>query len=431
MTSANPAGLTIGNNVTLTNVNIAGYNGTFVVTAIPTGTTFQFTAAAGLTPGSGGVAASDTFECGLVDQGAALIPNDSGKVLLAGGDVVTFLGESSNLSFIFDPSTQMFSKTTGSMVLPRELFPLVALDPSVVSGPLSGHMVAFGGVRANTSACVSPNIVATTLGNAEVFDPSSGTWSLIAGATAAITSTSESTNVVTVSSTTANPVGLTVGQGVTISGVTVISGVNNYNGTFVVTSIPTGSTFTYTAHNLTTSPSTAGSGGTAQAGTMGDTRAAVATLFTAGSLVGEVILPGGVDVEAGTFPSTCVAIATLKQRATAEVDLYNPDVMGSPLGTFSATGSLNQAREGAGQGQLGAGTDVTDLLLIGGACTTPNPSLQSVTIGTSQAATTCQTTNAQNDYSELYSQGSGLWTVGPGPAAGFTPTNAPASTVLP
>ena len=80
---------------------------------------------------------------------------------------------------------------------------------------------------------------------------------------------------------------------------------------------------------------------------------------------------------------------------------------------------------------IGAGTDVTDLLIIGGACTTASPSLQSVTIGTSQAATTCGSTNAQNDYSELYSQSSETWTVGPSFASGFTPTNAPASAVLP
>ena len=91
-------GATIGNNVTVANVNVAGYNGTFVVTAIPSGTTFQYTAASGLGAGTGGTAAADTFECGMVDQGAALIPNDNGKVLLAGGDVVAFLGQSSNLS---------------------------------------------------------------------------------------------------------------------------------------------------------------------------------------------------------------------------------------------------------------------------------------------------------------------------------------------
>ena len=65
----------------------------------------------GLRPGrrnlASATAVADTSECGMVDQGAALIPNDSGKVLLAGGDLVEFLGESSNLSFIFDPDPSL------------------------------------------------------------------------------------------------------------------------------------------------------------------------------------------------------------------------------------------------------------------------------------------------------------------------------------
>ena len=90
-----------------------------------------------------------------MDQGAALIPNDGGKVLLAGGDLVTFLGQSSNLSFIFDPATQIFTRTTGSLTTQRELFPLVAMDPSVVTGSLSGHVVAFGGIDANSDSCTA------------------------------------------------------------------------------------------------------------------------------------------------------------------------------------------------------------------------------------------------------------------------------------
>ena len=152
----------MGSNVTVANVSVAGYNGTFVVTGIPSGTTFTYTTVTGsLASGTGGTAQADTFECGLVDQGAAQIPNDSGKILLAGGDVVAFLGQSSNLSFIFDPSTHSFSQTTGSMNIPRELFSLNALDPSVVKGSLAGDLVAFGGVRANSAACISPDIVAT------------------------------------------------------------------------------------------------------------------------------------------------------------------------------------------------------------------------------------------------------------------------------
>jgi hypothetical protein len=276
----------------------------------------------------------------MVDQGAALIPNDGGKVLLAGGDFITFLGEASNLSFILDPATQTFSRTTGSLATPRELFALMALDPSVVTGALSGEVVAFGGIEANANACVTTSTtptVATTVNTAEVFDPSTQTWS-------------------------------------------------------------------------------------AAANTMGAKRAGVATLLETGSLAGEVILPGGVDVEAGTLPSTCVTSTGIKQAAQSETDLYDPAT--GTGGTFSATGSLNQAREAAAQGQIGAGTDATEVLVAGGACTTATPSLQSAVIGTSQATTTCGSPNATNDYSELYSQSTNAWSVGPTFASGATPPTA-------
>jgi len=339
-------GILTGSNVVIAGITPAGYNGTFAVTGTGSGT-FTYTAAASLGAATvtNGTAVADTFECGMVDQGAALIPNDSGKVLLAGGDAVQFLGESSNLAFIFDPSTQTFTET-GPLTTPRELFALVAMDPSVVTGALSGDVVAFGGLEANSAVCTNPAdpVVATTLNTAEVFNPAAGTWS-------------------------------------------------------------------------------------AAANTMGAKRAGVATLIKTGADAGEVILPGGVDVEAGTFPSTCAATTNLKQGATAETDLYAPDT--GTGGTFTATGSLNAAREGAGQGVIGSGTDETDVIVIGGACTTPTPSLQSVVIGTAQANSTCVGTKFQNDYSELYSQGTGTWTVGPTFASGFSPSNGAASAVLP
>jgi hypothetical protein len=365
MATANPTGLTVGKNVSIANVACSlcvtpnGYNGTFNVTAIPSSTTFQVVGPSGLGAGSGGAAGADVFECGMVDQGAALIPG-SGKVLLAAGDLVTFLGQSSNLSFIFDPATATFSRTTGMLTQARELFPLVAMDPAVVTGALSGKLVAFGGIVANSSSCApgtaSTELVASTTNTAEVFDPATQLWS-------------------------------------------------------------------------------------ATANTMGVKRATVATLFETGSLAGEVILPGGVDVEAGTLPSTCTTTLSLKQAAQSETDLYAPDT--GTGGTFTATGSLNQAREGQGQGVIGgASADVTDLIAIGGACTTATPSLSSVVIGSSMAATTCGNTNgtgagcsatnsAQNDYSELYSQSAKTWSCGPTFATGFSPSNAAASTVLP
>jgi hypothetical protein len=318
-----------------------------VVASIPTSTTFTYTAvSSGLAAGSGGTAAADTFECGMVDQGAALIPNDGGKVLLAGGDILSFLGQSSNAAFIFNPATETFART-GSMSNARELFALVAMDPAVVTGALSGDVVAFGGIQANSGACLatpSTDVVATTLSAAEVYDTSTATWSATANA-------------------------------------------------------------------------------------MGAKRAATATLIETGADTGQVLLPGGVDVEAGTLPSTCAATTGLKQAAQSETDLYAPDT--GTGGTFTATGSLNAAREGAGQGVIGAGNDATDVLVIGGACTTPTPSLQSVVIGSSQATTTCGNAKFTSDYSELYSQGSGTWTVGPTFASGFSPSNGAASAVLP
>jgi hypothetical protein len=339
MAVANPVGLTIGDNVVISAITGTGFNGTFPVTAIPTGSTFKYTDAGATGAGTGGNAAADTAACGMVDANAVLIPNDSGKVLLAGGDLITFLGESSNLSFLFDPSTQTFSRTTGSMATPRELFAMLPMDPAVVHGALSGQVVTYGGIEANSNVCVqnttSAFAVATTLNTAEVFNPSTQTWS-------------------------------------------------------------------------------------AAANTMGVKRAGFATLLETGSLAGEAILPGGVDVEVGTFPSgPCVAATGIKQGATAETDLYDPGT--GTGGTFTATGSLNAAREGAAQVQIGAGTDVSDVLVAGGACTTPSPSLQSVVIGTAQANTTCIGAQFTNDYSELYSQSTHLWTVGPANPASPTP----------
>ena len=150
MSSANPTGLTVGDGVTMSNVQCPtclgtnGYNGSFTVLTIADSTHFTYTSPfSSLAAGSGGTAASDTTECGMVDQGAALIPNDSGKVLLAGGDILTFLGQSSNTSFLFDPATQTFTRT-GSMTNARELFPLVAMDPAVVTGALSGQRGSDG-----------------------------------------------------------------------------------------------------------------------------------------------------------------------------------------------------------------------------------------------------------------------------------------------
>jgi hypothetical protein len=360
VTTGNPATLAVGAGVTISNVSCPScvstppaqqYNGSFTVATIPDSTHFTYTSPFNgtLTAGSGGTAAADDAECGMVDQGAALIPNDNGKVLIAGGDILAFLGQSSNLAFLFDPSTQTFTRTT-SMTNARELFPLTAITNPPATGSLVGQVVAMGGIQATSAICLddpSIPVLATTLNSAEVYDPATATWS----------------------ATT--------------------------NNMFVA-------------------------------------RTTTVSLLSGGHDTGEIIVPGGVDVEAGTEPSTCAQITALKQKALSETELYDPTTGAG--GTFTATGSLNQPREGQSQGELGAGNDITDFLVAGGACTTPSPSLQSVVIGTSQANTTCGTPTtkaAQNDYSEIYNQMAGTWTVGPTFASGFSPSNAAATAVLP
>jgi len=127
----------------------------------------------------------------------------------------------------------------------------------------------------------------------------------------------------------------------------------------------------------------------------------------------------------------------LKQTAEKETDLYDAMTDPSAGGTFSATGSLTQAREGAAQAELG-GTNLdteTDIIVIGGACTESTANLDSFVIGTTnagQAGHCASGSAATTDYSELYSQSVGTWTLGPGAlSSGADATNNPASAVLP
>lgn len=107
---------------------------------------------------------------------------------------------------------------------------------------------------------------------------------------------------------------------------------------------------------------------------------APATLFETGSLAGQVIVPGGVDIEVGTLQATGDFVTSLTKAAQSETDLYEPPVGAG--GTFAPTDSLMEARYGQGLGIAGAGSDATDALVVGGACTSSPPlTLQSFPLG--------------------------------------------------
>jgi sugar lactone lactonase YvrE len=75
ITTTTSSGLVLGEQVTISGVGVAGYNGTFTVTSAPTSTTFTYTASTtGLAPSGGGVAAA-----ALAVNGAGYYPEILGR----------------------------------------------------------------------------------------------------------------------------------------------------------------------------------------------------------------------------------------------------------------------------------------------------------------------------------------------------------------
>ena len=174
--AANPTGLLVNDNVTISGVSAVGYNGIFTVTAIPSGTTFQYTATSGLAAGTGGFAAADTAQCGLVDSSAQLLNN--GQVLVTGGDYIVFLGQASQQAFLFNPATPGFSQTV-PMNVAREL-PGISILPS-------GNVLVAGGITSEAAACASNPAAAVdfiTNSSAEIYNPTAVTWTLTSGSSA-------------------------------------------------------------------------------------------------------------------------------------------------------------------------------------------------------------------------------------------------------
>jgi len=348
--TTNPAGLIVGDNVTILGLSPANLNGQFPVASIGTGT-FTYTSPISQTQaGSGhGVSTADTFQCGLVDSSAALLPG--GDVLVTGGDYLQFLGTSSPQAFIFNPSTGTFAQTN-PMHVARELAGITPLH--------SGRVLVAGGLTGASGACLAQNlpgqVSVTTNSSAEIFDPVAQTWTLTNGSSA--------------------------------------------------------------------TPGAAGG--------MLVPRIATVELFPSGTDANLAIAAGGVNVVAGdptTSPPTCSAVTGLTQTAEAQTDLFD-ETANSNTGMFTATGALNQAREGYASAFLnGSAHFPNDLIVFGGACTTTAFGLSSFVIGTS-SATNCTPPAPTTNYYEFFNATTGTWTLGTG-GVPATPVNAPAYTLLP
>jgi hypothetical protein len=128
--------------------------------------------------------ASHTAPCGLVNHAATLIGGgsnagslDQGQVLIAGGDLVSPMIESTNLAFIFHPHTLTFS-TAAPMSTARELFSLTPVSPLSFAYGSFVTALAAGGVDAASNVCsTAGDLLVTTNDTGEVYNPTNNTWS--------------------------------------------------------------------------------------------------------------------------------------------------------------------------------------------------------------------------------------------------------------
>src|SRR5580693_741375 len=132
------------------------------------------------------VCGSGTSQCGLVDSAATLLTNGlaPGAVLVTGGDYVELFGESSTQSFVYvpyydspgptPPAGTPYWAPANPMNTAREL-------PGITTLP-SGDVLVAGGLTATSEMCTatpSTPVEFTTSKSAEIFDPTTFTWTTV------------------------------------------------------------------------------------------------------------------------------------------------------------------------------------------------------------------------------------------------------------
>ena len=154
--------------------------------------TDTFTPLAATVPVPSTCGAGNTSPCGLVNHAAVLIgagsvggeTSDWGQILIAGGDLVSPLVESTNLAFIFHPHTQTFT-AAAPMGTARESFSLTQVTPLPY---LDGFatVLAAGGVNAASNVCATAgDLLITTNNTGETYNPTTNTWSPVSNSMSA------------------------------------------------------------------------------------------------------------------------------------------------------------------------------------------------------------------------------------------------------
>ncbi len=235
ITTTTPHGFAVGQVVQVAGVGVAGYNGNFVITSVPTPTSFTYTAAQnGLAASGGGTAntiAAFVFPIVL----DSVLPYDvtvgfatADDTALAGTDYVATTGT------LVIPSGQ----SSGTVAVP------ILNDPTP-DGTEDFFLQLNNPVGASVARLTGTGTIVDNKGPLTVsVSDATVQESTLPGLTASIntapTGATEVGNTVTI--TTTSPHGFTAGQTVQISGVTTAG----YNGTFTITSVPNATSFTYT-----------------------------------------------------------------------------------------------------------------------------------------------------------------------------------------
>jgi hypothetical protein len=216
----------IGQTVTITSVG-TGYNGTFTITGVPSTTTFTYTAAtSGLSSASGGIYyTSSTLE---TVKGSLILDAASGKL--------TFLKtETRTTTFLLNgiPQGSLLSAGTYQVTMASGTNGFKDAAGETLDGNDDG---TNGDNFVDTFVVSTPPAGQVTVSLPDFARGPTGT------VTAAITGTGATESGTTVTITTVVPHDFKVGNTITIAGVGT-----GYDGTWTITSIPSATTFTYTA----------------------------------------------------------------------------------------------------------------------------------------------------------------------------------------
>lgn len=144
------------------------------------------------------VCGSGTSQCGLVDSAAALLPLQlppagpptgsqplvPGGVLVTGGDLVEFFGQSSAQAFVYVPYYDSLGPTPPAGTpfwVPAFPMNTAREAPGIATLP-SGDVLVAGGLNATSANCTSTSstpIEFTTSKTAEIFDPATFEWTAV------------------------------------------------------------------------------------------------------------------------------------------------------------------------------------------------------------------------------------------------------------